>query len=363
MKKILFLTYYQIDLSEGIWKKIESQVQAIRNIGFSVDFFYMDLNNIVYDNGIERKIIKSRFHHKYFFYLNVKDYLSKGSTTYDYVYIRKPHGGLFCLGLPFLVNYTKDSVNIIEIPTYPYLNEINNFKGKLLEYIFEVSKGLYIKNIDRIAYFGKPVETIWGIKAIGLSNGINTNKIKKIENIKSKQEDVFNIVAVANLSFWHGYDRILEGIKRYAGNINILFYIVGDLEPEYTRLKELVFKLEIENNVIFTGRLAEKELDQVFEVADICVDALGRHRSGNDYNSSIKSKEYCARGLPFIKSHIDLAFEKNFFIYQAAADDSPINIAELIEWRSRLPIDFSSLERSFAEEYLTWEKQFSKLLK
>lgn len=361
MKNLLFLTYYQADPTEGIWKKIESQVRAMRKIGFNVDFFYMEGKNIVYDDGINIKKIQNRFKHKYFYYLNVKKHIEEIKKQYDFLYVRKPHGGLFCLGLPFIINSFDESFIIMEIPTYPYINEIKTIKDKFLEAIFNISKRTYIKKIDKIAYFGKPVDKIWGVNAVGLSNGIDVDAIRIAKQISKPLESEFTIVAVANLSFWHGYDRILAGLRDYKDTNRVMLYVVGDLEPEYSRLKELAKEYSIEDKVIFTGRLSGQQLDEVFNKADVCVDALGRHRSGNEYNSSIKSKEYCARGLPFIKSHIDPAFANNDFIYQATADETPIDIADVIQWRSNLSSDISQIERTFAEQNLTWQKQFIKL--
>ncbi|WP_310516296.1 hypothetical protein, partial [Klebsiella pneumoniae] len=84
------------------------------------------------------------------------------------------------------------------------------------------------------------------------------------------------------------------------GPYNVVFKIIGDTEPELSRLKKTVFTLGIEQKVQFCGRRSGDDLESEFYQAHLCIDALGRHRSGNDYNSSIKSKEYTARGLPFI---------------------------------------------------------------
>lgn len=360
MNKILFLTFYNIDESEGIWKKIESQVEAMRNIGFSVDFFYMDSGDIIYSNGVGLEKINPTFKHKYFFYYNVKEYLRLNKKEYDFVYVRKPHGGLFSLSLPALLKYTTHSQNIMEIPTYPYSNEIKTLKLKVSEMFFTISRLLYMKRLNRIVYFGKPVDKIWGVNAVGLSNGIDINKIRMTDRI-AKENKEFTIVAVANLSFWHGYDRLIYGLKEYNGMRQVVCNIVGDLEPEYSRLREVAKECGVLDRVNFLGRLSGKDLDEIFSKADVCVDAVGRHRSGNDYNSSIKSKEYCARGLPFIKSHIDSAFDRNEFVYQAQAEDTPLNINDIITWRESLENGFEERERRFAEENLTWEIQFKKL--
>ncbi|MBE0153560.1 glycosyltransferase, partial [Serratia fonticola] len=254
------------------------------------------------------------------------------------------------------------SFSFMEVPTYPYENEIKGFRLKFLERVFSLMLPFFKRRIDTVTYFGQPTEKIWGIEAVRLSNGVDVSSIKLAEEkVSSGDNELFTVVGVANLSFWHGYDRLILGVKNYCGKRTVIFKIVGDLEPELTRLTSIVKKENLSDKIFFLGRLSGDELDNVFASADVCVDALGRHRSGNDYNSSIKSKEYCARGLPFIKSHIDSAFDDNAFIYQVPSDDTPVNIEDIINWRKSLNPGFSIEERRYAELELTWEKQFQIL--
>lgn len=83
-----------------------------------------------------------------------------------------------------------------------------------------------------------------------------------------------------------------------------------------SELKALVDKLNLRKYVIFHGPQHGDALTKIFESSNIAVDSLGRHRSNNEYNCSLKSKEYCARGLPFVKSHKDDAFEGTNYFYQ-----------------------------------------------
>lgn len=362
MKRILFITHNNEDDSDGIWKKITFQVKAFRELGYIVDFFFARKGFIVCDDGISVKTYPIRSSHKYLFYKIVNEIISSDFRSYDYCYVRKPHGGLFCLYLSSLLGYIKNKGGkvILEIPTYPYKSELKTFKEKTLDFVFDLSCAFFKKHIDVICYFGSPVNDIWGVKCVRISNGIDINTVTLIPE-KEIRNDII-LIGVANLSFWHGYDRLLYGLSNYKGPYNVIFKVVGDTEPELSRLRKIVLSLGIEQQVQFCGRLSGKHLENEFYQAHICIDAVGRHRSGNDYNSSIKSKEYTARGLPFIKSHVDDAFSNNEFILDVEPTDNEINIEEIITWRKSLTIGFSHRERQYAIENLTWATQLQKVL-
>ncbi|WP_172579085.1 hypothetical protein, partial [Klebsiella pneumoniae] len=360
--RILFVTHNNEDDSDGIWKKITFQVKAFRELGYDVDFFFARKGFIVCDNGIHIKTYPLKASRKYLFYKIVKNIIRKETRLYDLCYVRKPHGGLFCLFLSsLLANIKKNGTNVIlEIPTYPYKSELKTFKEKGLNLIFDLSCAYFKKYIDIICYFGSPVSDIWGVKCVRISNGIDINSINLVPEKRVDSE--FILLGVANLSFWHGYDRVLYGLSNYNGPYNVVFKIIGDTEPELSRLKKIVFTLGIEQKVQFCGRRSGDDLESEFYQAHLCIDALGRHRSGNDYNSSIKSKEYTARGLPFIKSHVDDAFSNNEFILDVEPTDNEIDIEKVIDWRNKLSIGFSQRERGYAIEHLTWATQLKKVI-
>ncbi|AGJ85113.1 hypothetical protein ACSI5N_07215 [Raoultella ornithinolytica] len=362
MKRILFITHNNEDESDGIWKKITFQVKAFRELGYSVDFFFARIGCIVCDDGVNKSSYPLEMGNKYSFYKIVNKIIKSGERRYDFCYVRKPHGGLFCLYLSPLLSYIKKKGGkvILEIPTYPYKSELKTFKEKTLNYVFNFSRFFFIKYIDIICYFGTPVSNIWGVKCVRISNGIDIDTVTLIP--EKKVGDVFTIVGVANLSFWHGYDRVLYGLSNYKGSSNVIFKIIGDTEPEFSRLRKIVISLGIEDRVKFCGRLSGKNLENEYYQADLCIDAVGRHRSGNDYNSSIKSKEYTARGLPFVKSHVDDAFSGNEFILDIEPTDNEISIEEIISWRKNLSDGFSKRERLYAIENLTWANQLQKVI-
>ncbi|HHK8314339.1 TPA: hypothetical protein ACQVLB_004989, partial [Serratia marcescens] len=225
------------------------------------------------------------------------------------------------------------------------------------------------KNIDLIVYMGAFTKEIWGVKALRIFNSVDISQNPMIKNCFSKtvNDEPIRLIGVAQLAFWHGYDRIITGLAEYYKNSSnskaVYFDIVGnsDFGGAESELKALVDKLNLRKYVIFHGPQHGDALTKIFESSNIAVDSLGRHRSNNEYNCSLKSKEYCARGLPFVKSHKDDAFEGTNYFYQVPPDESAIDISELLNWYKRVDFDLNEM-RCFVENELVWEVQMEKVI-
>ena len=184
-----------------------------------------------------------------------------------------------------------------KIPTYPFKNEYKGIKSILGFIGMYYLKHLH-KYIDYIVTYSKDKE-IYRIPTIITSNGVDLEKIKPKKESRSKD---INMIAVANFSMWHGYDRIIEGLNNYYKNDckdNVYLYLVGS--GEYLKVyQSLIKKYNLEKYVFVLGAKSGYELDFVYNKCNIAIDACGRHRSGVYYNSSLKGKEYCAKGLPIV---------------------------------------------------------------
>ncbi|HDR2792213.1 glycosyltransferase [Enterobacter cloacae] len=355
MASLLFITHVKKDNTSGVWKKTLAQRAAFERLGFTVDFVYENDNDLVIDTGTAVKQISLK--HRYLFFFNLSQNINK---KYDFVYLRKPHGGLYPLFSSMAINKVR-AINplctiYMEIPTYPYNKEQVGVKGFISNVVYKISLLLYKKNIKEILFIGDGPDRIYGISARKISNGVDLSSVSLSQPYK-KNNDIFVFAGIANLMFWHGYDRLVRSIGHYEGEHRVKCYIIGDSEPEFSRLKAIANEEDPEGRVIFLGRLADKDIKTVLEEVNICVDALGRHRSGNNNNSSIKSKEYTAMGMPFIKSHYDDAFNNDdFYVFQVDADESNIPIDEIINWYQTLSDDFPLRERTIAEEKFSWDE-------
>ena len=342
----------------GVYKKIQSQIQAFRNLDIDIDYIGIDDQNIIMIND---KIPFNSKHLKHqLFFKNILKNKSKILNNYDFVYIRFSFANPYMFRLAKFMKKNRIKV-LIEIPTYPYEDEIyNSTKNKIFKkldrYLWN-NKNKYIDNL----VLTTNIEELFGIKTVSIFNGINRNDIKFIQ--KNKERDSINLIGVANVSKWHGYDRIIKGLSKYYElNVDkkVNFFIIGE-GAEKQNLQELTNELGLNNYVHFLGAKFGKELDDLYDNMDIGVSSLALFRAGGGHDP-IKSKEYVAKGLHVILGYNDRALSNQLeFIYKVAEDNSEVNILEIIEKYEKSNVrDIDII--NYANEKLTWESQISKVI-
>ncbi len=371
--KALFLIGETLTDFGGISKKIIAQVNALKNVGIDVTLSYLKANNentFIARYAGEKKIdnfsqnpILSQIQWRCK-YRNLLKYIQENDI--QIVFIRYIH-----FANPFFIRFLKSLKQrnikvLLEIPTYPYDQEYKELKftSKLVLLIEKFSRRKFKKYVTRILTV-TPHKTIFDVPTIEISNGIDPHSIKTVE--KNKTNADIHLIAVASMAHWHGYDRVIEGFHEYyskpTNKLKIYFHLVGDNNnSESLRYKELVKKYDLSKYIIFYGRRSGEDLDLIFDKADIAVGSLGCHRINIKDVKSLKNREYCARGLPFFYSEKDAEFEGKNFVYRIPADESPVDINQIIEFYSSH--NFNKFEiRKYAFDNLSWEKQYQKVLK
>ena len=146
------------------------------------------------------------------------------------------------------------------------------------------------------------------------------------------------LIGVANVSKWHGFDRVIYGIKEYISSYKegtkVRFHIVGE-GTELEKYKQIVEDNDLKDDVIFYGKKQGEELDAVYDMCDIAISSLGLHRIGIYTQASVlKSREYAAKGVPMISSILIDIFpaETYKYIKYFSEDDTPIDIKEMLKW-------------------------------
>lgn len=318
---------------QGVYKKIEAQVNVFNEENLNTKLYFIE-----YNRGKLNKIAR-----RLPFDLFINNIQLPKNIDVDFFYIRK--GLLNYPFIKFLREIKLQNPNckiLLEIPTFPYDNEINKSIKNLPLYIKDkFYRNILYKYVDRIVTFSKD-EKIFGIPTINISNGVEISKIRVRKPVNSKG---INIIAVASFDYWHGYDRFIKGLGEYyqhGGKESIYFHVVGDgrVLPYY---KKLVEKYNLGDRVIFYGFKTGKELDLIYDKCEIALDAMGRHRSGVYFNSSIKGKEYAAKGLPIISGvRTELDDNPDFkYYFRVPANETPIDIREVIKFYKNVYSDKS----------------------
>lgn len=329
-KKAIFLVFHALAEYSGITKKIRCQVKALNECGFETDLCYLgwdkDGNQVRwvrdkvqknFGNGIKAKIEK-RFEYNSLYHYIIENDISL-------VYMRS-----FINAEPFIIAFAKKLRRkgvklVMEIPTYPYDNEIKELSksSKLTYYIDKIFRKNLANNLDAIITFSD-YEKIFNQRTIRISNGVDFDSLPLKKTYREKPS-ILQLLVVAELHYWHGVDRAISGLAEYVNTNDqqkVHLNIVG--KPERASgfaLKQQVEKLGLNDYITFYGPLSGDDLDRVFEKADFGIGSLGRHRSNITKIKTLKNREYAARGLGFIYSEIDDDFEAMPYIIKAKADE------------------------------------------
>ena len=372
--KILYLVYHGFSDESGISKKIHYQVKGLRQNGHEVHLCYYDFdprghrcryvgNKVIADYGTGAlAAIRSR-------------------TQLDCIYnycavnaIEMVYARSFMNANPILVRLfhklNKRGIKCItEIPTYPYDSEFKGYplKYKIPLYIDKLFRKALAKKMEAIVTFSNE-ETIFGKRTICISNGIDLDSIP-IHNPK-KQNDI-HLIAVAEIHYWHGFDRLVAGMGEYY-KLNpdarkVFFHVVGWEDDRgttsngYLTVEQTAKKYNIGQYVVNHGKLFGDKLDEVFNQCVFAIGSLGRHRSGITNIKTLKNREYAARGIPFIYSETDNDFEDKPYIIKAPADESPINIRQIIDFIDTHDVNPTEIRNTV--EHLSWRFQMEKVVR
>lgn len=302
-------------------------------------------------------------------YKAIVKYCTSANKHFNLCYVRMmPATNAFCNMFKSL-NRLSNKV-VVEIPSYPIAEEMDSDKRI---YRKVVSK-YFLHNINKLSSYvnlylviGDKCSSYNGVRAINISNGIDLNEIPL--RTHSYSGNMIHILALAKMARWHGYDRLIEGLKNYISkhsNPNIIVHFVGnDGDGSLLKWKQMTSLYGLDNNIIFEGSLYGAKLDKMFDLCDIAVASLGMHRKNAFTTSELKIREYCARGIPFIYSAEDVDLKSSCtFCRKVPLDDSAIDfdiIIDLFSYAKNNPNIIQEM-RNYCHSFLSWDKVIERVL-
>ena len=364
MKGIYISNYNLFDSTSGVSKKINMQIDAFKKNNVCIDA------PIVFEKNKLVKIVTKLPFLSTVYDFHVREIIrSIGDNKPDFVYFR--HNVFTRQLLKNLLALKKKGVLILyEIPTYPYDRNEKKIKnvfmrkkdrkwrekcGKVIDYIVDTSGS----------------QEIFGAKTINISNGINPDYIIPKRIFKGTKE--IHLIGVALMAPVHGFDRVIKSISNYYDDRpekKVYFHVVGDGDARKD-LEELTNHLNMEKYVFFYGKKYGDDLDEIYDKADIGIGTLAiQRRYANQKVSSLKTKEYSAKGIPFVTGEVDEIFEKSEcdFQYKINQGDNPFDINKIITWYTSLVSKYDGKDkladhiRGYSYKYLTWNDQIAKVV-
>ena len=373
--KILFLVYHGFSPHSGISKKIHYQVKGLKENGHDVRLCYYDFD----ERGHRCRYVDGKV---------LKDY---GTGSWAAISQRVDYGCIYdyciCEGIefiyarcfhnanPWLISFFKKLRkagihSVTEIPTYPYDQEFIGYskQERLKLRIDQLFRHRLYKQMDALVTFSD-ADCIFGQRTIRISNGVDFDSIPLHSPLTSHLSPL-HLIGVAEVHFWHGFDRMIAGIGEYyrnGGQKDIYFHIVGGVHPSYMQdipqapgFQKLIDKYGIADRIIFHGTLFGDTLTAVFNQCQFAIGSLARHRSGITVIKTLKNREYATRGMPFIYSEQDSDFDQQPYVLKAPADDSPINIRQVIDFVENFSMKPEEIRRTVGQ--LRWKIQMQRVV-
>lgn len=388
MRKFLYISFLNEEIRPGYKNKIHSQAKSFVDLGFDSKLFIVKNDCLClysFDNN-KKEIIEK----EYPFWKqrskqerNIKDELTLfkqfvnivyeiiDECSIDLIYIRRIVPITF--KLLKLLDYLKSKgiYTIYEYPTFPWKPEMKIVKYRSLKnfMFYSIDSFLYrflTNKVNLITYIGNYKKN--SKKFFKIINAVDIENFPIQKNSLKKSKEI-NLIGVAHVTFAHGYDKIIYGLRTYyesCPTINVFFHLVGNIN-ENLGLKELVQNLGLEKYVFFYDYVDGKDLDQIYEKADIGVNGL---RAKELYNSlkgniTLKTGEYLARGLPQIS---DLPYElpdgridKPEFLYIVNTFEKEVNIKKVINFYNSLSCEPEKI-RQYAKDNLSWKMVFRPII-
>ncbi len=370
----------------GILKKVAGQTKGVSELGWDAFYTCMEGDSVTLckgDDTLQRETfpggLRWRDRQK-----TVADkicgFVENGK--YDAVYIKGFLASPYACKIAACAKKSNQKCRVIfEIATYPYWGEYKRFlrvdckkkdrrafAGHMLEICQHIMSVPHMKRaVDALAVFGQPAEKLWGIPVITIDNGVDVQKILLRRKADLPVDAAVQILGVAGTSVAHGYSRVIEGLALYKKSVNakhdVKFDIVGANET-IEQLKSLVKELDLQENVLFLGYKTSDELSQLYNMCDVAVSSLGVYKLGLTYLCPLKSREYCAAGMPFLYAYEDTLPPDAPFAMKIPNNSSPVNIGDVVKFAEncRRNPEISVKERQYAESHYDWKIIMKRVL-
>lgn len=373
-KKLFYIVRYPIYENFNLKGKFDGQLKAFQNLNMDVYYLVFDQEFFYLVHNDEKKTIcrthftlPMYFHTMLYYDMHCAVLKSMDMVQFDYVYWRAAPAWHSSYKVAKKL-HQKGIKILYEIPTYVKIGE--KPRG-VLRKIFTVYSKIWekrlIKYLDLYVLIftqdakmdklnGKPVAII--------DNGVDVEAIP-LRNPKKNGNDV-HILALASMSYWHGYDRLIKSLHQYKGDRKVVLHMVGGNDggmlPQWKKLAE---DLDMGENVVFHGKMYGEELSEMFDLCDVGANALAQYTKNLNETSELKVREYTARGLPFLCSVEDpaLDYAEEPFWLKVTNNDSILDMQEIVDFALKMREDKQHPERMrrYAERYMTWESQYAPI--
>jgi hypothetical protein len=357
--KIIYLFTSPSLKGSSVQNKVLSQIKSLNKIGANCKgaFFSTEVEQVYSFNEYVDFIPVDKCNWKYFRSLGqyslvlrkTYQFISDKFSVTDFFYLRYSGASL---RLYFIVKKfgkkiisEHQSKEIIEINESSAANPFNLRPSKFLSWFNYQFIPIFNEKIWGIL-FARKVKAIVTVtnelalyqKAKGcekvfiVPNGIDVS-LYRVRLIPKLEKDItiLFLKGTSTLASWNGLDRIINSIDAFHKSN----------KSEYS-FKLLIcgrhFKNEfpVRDYIIHLDYLQGNDLDNVFNIAHIAASTMCSFRRGLEESAILKSREYFARGIPFIYAYKDVDFDESKIVKENTLhfvnDDSILDMDKVVQF-------------------------------
>lgn len=359
----MFANYTPADRSIGITKKICSEINTLRNLGYEVYYSAYDEDGVSIFGNKDEVSLHKVFPFKYDRLNKLMRYYWLETTAYDFLkqnnnfilgYIRlgPPNSTLFKI-----FDLLKNGGAHIIAESLAYFPGIHyhSIQGKYIQMMHRMNHKKFKKYLDCFLVEGN-MQEMYSVPCYSMNMGVEVDSITPHNYCGDKSE--LNLISVANENTYHAYDRIIKSLHEYVknkGEKKVRIHLVGTISEE---TKRLIDQFQLGKYVVLYGKKSGEELDKIYNLCNIGLGPFGQHRVGGKKDTGLKTKEYFAKGLPYIYSGEEPTVPKFYpYIKQFPSDESPIDFHEVWNFYQSFSHDESVIQemRKFAKENYSWD--------
>jgi hypothetical protein len=377
--QIAYIYYSHIGLGPGVEKAIVGKAQAVATIApGSIDFYALTpvregyFNQINYVKLQRRSLLPFYYQHLFQRYYFIEKFVDL--EQYEYLILRYPRADR---SGPLLMNRQA-------VVTEHHTDELS----ELLTAVRNASSPS-IKAVQAMRYF---LERRYAPPILQRCRGLITvtDEIRQVQLARAGQKlpaavipNGIDVAAVPQTGFrpfdgktldmvmvagapspWHGIERVLAGLNRYNGTVQIRLHLVGGFDRG--ALQKMGYSL---HNVRFHGFKRGQALDEIMSQMHLALSTLALHQKQMREASSLKTREYTARGIPFVLAYDDpdllaVPADRRFYL-SLPNDDTAVDMGKVLDFVERMNRegeDVSIYMRQYATGHMDWQAKMRQYL-
>ena len=367
--------FYPFEGIQGVEEKVQWQVQSLLAAGVDCIAYFVYSGGAPNQPSDSIRMIKiPKFNYririlerikKEFYILDLlKNHLATLNDQ-DILYMRIPYPSIFLTRILSRPRTSKFVIEYQNIEPAEY-RSLGKYWYLVIDYIFGDDVRKYSDAIvgvtEEITQYELRRSGDSTKPHITVGNGYNVGSVCLRESSELSNNGL-DLLCVANVSPWHGLDRLIRGLALYDGNTEVKLHIAGE-GSELSHLQKISADLGISERVIFHGYQSGKTLEHLFNICHLAVGTLGIHRKGLTQGSDLKSRQYFARGIPYIIACDDPDIPEDCpYTLRLPPKDDPIQIEMIVEFAKNVYDDpqHAKKMRMFAVEHLDWSVKMIQL--